>query len=177
MPKESAGILMYKIKENSSGRDKKEIQVFLVHPGGPFWKNKDLGAWSIPKGEIEEEDKKTDISGKERAIKEIYEETGVKIPEDSELFYIGKIKQKAGKIVHCWAVEDIGDFWIGFFKKQSFIEVPFPGYENSGKTLKVPEIDKAQYFGLEEAHQKINPAQRDFLYKIEEKIKNSDKDN
>jgi len=170
MVKESAGILMYKVIEKDDlNKPGGRLRVFLVHPGGHFWKNKDIGAWSIPKGEIEPDDIERGEEGiKQRAVKEIYEETGVKIPEDVESFYLGKIRQKAGKVVYCWAVHDKeGNLWPGFFMRQNFIEVPFPGYENSGKTLKVPEVDKAQYFSLEEAHEKINPAQRDFLYSLE----------
>lgn len=147
---------MYRIKEG-------KLEVFLVHNGGPYWKNKDLGAWSIPKGEV--------INGENefnRARKEINEETGIIVPKEKERYiYLGEIKQKAGKIVVSWALEDKENLWKGFFMKQSIIEIK----DNfTGKKIKIPEIDKAEFFKISQAKEKINPAQVELINKLIEKL-------
>lgn len=152
----SAGLLMYRKKND-------KIQVFLVHPGGPFWKNKDLGSWSIPKGEINNGNLSLD-NLLNTAKREVEEETGIEAPKNKEdYFYLGEIKQKSGKIVHAWAFK--GD-WHGLLMCQSFVEIEWP--YKSGKIIKVPEVDKAEFFYIEEAKKKINPAQREFFDRLQQ---------
>ena len=140
MPKHSAGVLLYR-KLNS------ELQVFLVHPGGPFWKNKDEGAWSVPKGEYEESEDPL-----EAAKREFYEETGQYI--DGRFMALAPVRLKSGKIIHAWAVEgDIDHYHI----KSNLFEMEWP--PKSGKTQAFAEVDRAGWFTVEEAKMKINAAQ------------------
>lgn len=146
--KTSAGILLFKKEKNS-------IYYFLVHPGGPFWKNKDLGAWSIPKGEI-----LTDENPLERALTEFEEETGKTI--DGKFIELSPIKQKGGKTVYAWALEsdlDTADLYSNTF--------PLEWPPKSGKIMEVPEVDQWQWFPSEEAQQRINTAQKDFITELE----------
>jgi predicted NUDIX family NTP pyrophosphohydrolase len=132
--------------------------VLLVHPGGPFWAKKDLGAWSIPKGEYEEgEDART------CALRELEEELGVDLGLDSKsLLDLGSIRQKGGKSVECWAAE--ADFDPSQLSSNTFrIEWP----PRSGVEREFPEVDRAGWFGLEEARRKIIPAQATFLDSLE----------
>ncbi len=147
--KESSGLMMYKIEGDV-------LKVFLVHPGGPFWKNKEDGAWSIPKGEIEDEENLL-----ETAKREFKEEVGFEAK--GEFISLGEIQQKAGKIVHAWAFE--GD-WPGLLMCQSYVEIEWP--LRSGKKLKIPEVDKARFFSVEEAMKKINQAQIELIERLEE---------
>jgi len=140
MPKQSAGILLYRKLNNV-------LQVFLVHPGGPFWKNKDDGAWSIPKGEYE-----SDEDPLEAAKREFYEETGRSI--EGEFIALKPIKQKSGKIVQAYLVE--GDIDAGNIKSNLF-EIEWP--PKSGKMHSFPEVDRAGWFTVDEAKVKINAAQ------------------
>lgn len=150
----SAGLLMYKLKNG-------EINVFLVHPGGPFWKNKDEGAWSIPKGELN--DNEDALSA---AMRETFEETGIKAPDEKEKYiYLGFTKTKSGKVIHAWAFE--GD-WNGELACTTYVERDDP---KRGK-LKFPEVDKAAFFPLAEAKKKIHPSQLVFLEQLEKKLKN-----
>ncbi|MGE5172453.1 MAG: NUDIX domain-containing protein [Betaproteobacteria bacterium] len=140
----SAGVLMYR-------KGKNEIEVFLVHPGGPFFMKKDAGAWSIPKGEIGEGE---DPLG--AAKREFEEETGCR-PEGSFL-PLKSVKQKSGKIVLSWAVE--GDCDADSITSNTFsLEWP----PKSGRTQEFPEVDRAAWFTIGEARQKINPAQAPLL--------------
>lgn len=151
----SAGLLMYRIKNS-------ELQVFLIHPGGPFWKNKDEGVWSIPKGELENNNMSLD-SLLNTAKREFKEETGINTPEEKERFiYLGEIKQKSGKIVHAWTFE--GN-WNGLLLCQSFVAIEWP--YKSGKMIKVPEVDNASFFSIEKAKKKINTAQIGFIDRLE----------
>lgn len=150
MRKISAGLLMYKFDKE------KRLRVFLVHPGGPFWKGKDVGAWSIPKGEIDEEDEKDLL---ETAKRELKEETGINAPNDREKYFnLGEIKQKSGKLVYAWAFE--GD-WHGLLMCQSFVEIEF-----NGKKMKFPEVDRADFFTVDKAKEKINPAQFELIERL-----------
>lgn len=137
MPKKSAGLLLYR-RTNESG-----IQVLLVHPGGPFWRNKDEGAWTIPKGEFDDEDPL------EAARREFKEETGF-APPDGQYIPLTPIKQKNGKIVHAWAVE--GDFDPARLNSNDF-ETEWP--PKSGRTQKFPEVDRAEWFAPDVARQKM----------------------
>jgi len=149
--KQSAGILVYKFID-------KTIFFFLVHPGGPFWKNKDLESWSIPKGEFNNEEDPL-----EAAKREFQEETGVEVKGDFiELEYV---KLKSGKIVHAWAVEfDLDESLI----KSNDFEIEWP--PKSGKFQSFPEIDRAEWFQTADALKKINPAQADFIIQMVSKI-------
>ena len=155
MQKTSAGILIYKHNDG-------KLKLFIVHPGGPFWKDKDEGAWSIPKGEVEQ--------GEENLLgvakRELKEETGISI--EGNFIDLGEVKQKSGKIVKAWAIE--GD-WSGLLMCQSFVEIEWP--YKSGKKIKIPEVDKAGFFSVEDAKRKINPAQREFIERLQEKLNKS----
>jgi predicted NUDIX family NTP pyrophosphohydrolase len=147
--KQSAGLLMYKYDE------KNELQFFIAHPGGPFWKNKNEGSWTIPKGEIlDKEDKLL------AAIREFYEETGIYAKEP--FINLGFIKQKAGKTVYAWAFE--GDF-LGILNCTSYCEIEFP--QKSGKIITIPEIDKGGFFNKNEIKVLINPAQYELIERLE----------
>lgn len=148
MPRMSAGILLYR-------RRGVGLEVFLVHPGGPFWKKKDVGAWSIPKGEY--------AAGEEpvaAALREFEEETGVRLDADG-LIDLGDVKQAGGKIVSAWAVE--GDCDAESIRSNSFtMEWP----PKSGKMQEYPEVDRAGWFGLNEATEKILAGQLPLLEKL-----------
>lgn len=154
MAKISAGLLMYRVRG-------KNLEFLLAHPGGPFWKHRDAGAWTIPKGEIQ--------PGEEplaAAKREFEEEIGLK-PEGTFL-ELKPVTQKGGKIVHAWAFE--GECDTTCIRSNSFrMEWP-PG---SGKFTTCPEIDRACFFGLAEAKQKINAAQIAFLEELERLLRNS----
>jgi predicted NUDIX family NTP pyrophosphohydrolase len=138
-----------------------ELQVLLVHPGGPFFRNKDSGAWTIPKGEVmEDEDLLT------RAHMEFAEEIGID-PAASDLIELGTVKQKGGKIVHAWAFE--GNLPADFVVASNTFAMEWP--PRSGRTQEFPEIDRAEFFAIEEAKQKINQAQIDFLDRLIEHLK------
>lgn len=140
---------MYKVSKDE------KLKVFIVHPGGPFWKDKDKGSWSIPKGEAEEGE--TDLLGVAR--REFKEETGIDAPTEIDGFVdLGEITQKSGKVVKAWAFE--GD-WSGLLICSSYAEV-----EWNGKKMKVPEIDKAGFFELEKVKEKINPAQFELVKRL-----------
>jgi predicted NUDIX family NTP pyrophosphohydrolase len=145
--KTSAGIVLYRRKDNF-------IEVFLVHPGGPFWKGKDKGAWSIPKGEFtREEDPLT------AAKREFQEETGQSVQGDFQ--ELKPIQQKGGKMVYAWAVEgdvDADNIVSNTFKQ----EWPY----KSGKWIIIPEVDKAGWFSVEEAREKMNAAQLAFVEEL-----------
>lgn len=136
----SAGILLYRRKD-------KHVEVFLIHPGGPFWKGKDKGAWSIPKGEFEEGEDPLMA-----AKREFEEETGQ--PIDGDFIELKPIQQKGGKMVYAWAVE--GNIDAEHIVSNTFQqEWPY----KSGKWMTFPEVDKAGWFGVEEAREKMNEAQ------------------
>jgi predicted NUDIX family NTP pyrophosphohydrolase len=132
------------------------LEVLLVHPGGPFFRNKDDGAWSIPKGETTEGE---DMIGRARI--EFEEELGIPAPpgQPSEL---GSIKQKGGKIVHAWAVE--GDLEENFQPVSNTFTTEWPLH--SGRMSEFPEIDRAEFFSLPMARRKINSAQVAFLDRL-----------
>jgi predicted NUDIX family NTP pyrophosphohydrolase len=149
MPRTSAGLLLY--RRTASG-----IEVFLVHPGGPFWAKKDAGAWSIPKGEY--------LPGEDplaAARREFAEETGIVL--DGEAVDLGSVKQAGGKIVRAWAIE--GDFDAGAIRSNTFaLEWP----PRSGRQQEFPEVDRAAWFDLETAQEKILKGQLDFIRRLGE---------
>lgn len=144
MAKQSSGILVYRV-------DNKQIQFFLVHPGGPFWRNKDEGAWSIPKGEyLDDED------ALKAAQREFEEETGQSVTGDFTA--LKPVKLKSGKIVKAWLVE-------GNVDAENIVSntCPVEWPPRSGKMIEIPEIDKAAWFDAETAKVKINQAQTAFI--------------
>jgi predicted NUDIX family NTP pyrophosphohydrolase len=141
--KTSAGILLYR-------RTGTSIEFFLVHPGGPFWKNKEEGAWSIPKGEFENEDPL------EAAKRELKEETGIIC--EGDFMALGSAILRSGKKIFAWALEK--DIDPGTIKSNLF-EMEWP--PRSGKKQSFPEVDRGGWFSAAEAKQKINSAQRVFI--------------
>ena len=156
MAKQSAGVLLFRKK-------REQLEVFLVHPGGPFWIKKDAGAWSIPKGEIETGEEALQV-----AKREFKEETGQEI--EGSFSELQPVKQKAGKIIKAWAVE--GDIDENTIVSNTF-EIEWP--PGSGKKKIFPEVDKAQWFSLTEASEKINPGQLPLIEELQQIIRNKKK--
>jgi predicted NUDIX family NTP pyrophosphohydrolase len=150
--KRSAGILLYRVRLGA-------LEVLLVHPGGPFWARRDAGAWSIPKGEYEDgEDPRA------CALREFEEETGTALTP-GELVDLGDVRQKGGKAVTAWAAE--GDLDADRIRSNTFaMEWP----PRSGRMAVFPEIDRAAWFGLEEARDKLVPAQAEFLDRLAKRL-------
>lgn len=141
MNRESAGLLLYKRTEDG-------LAVFLVHPGGPFWRNKDEGAWTIPKGLVElEEDRLA------AARREFAEETG--FAPEGDVLSLGAFLQPGGKVVYVWAVAGDAD---PAKLASNFFEMEWP--PRSGRRARFPEADRAGWFGLAEARAKILKGQR-----------------
>jgi predicted NUDIX family NTP pyrophosphohydrolase len=148
MAARSAGILLH--RQGAHG-----TEVLLVHPGGPFWVRKDLGAWSIPKGEVDEgEDPRA------CALREFAEETGTRLT--GPLAELGTVKLKSGKVVLAFALA--GDLDAAAVASNTF-ELEWP--PRSGRTQSFPEIDRAAWFGLEAARAKLNPAQAAFIDRLQ----------
>jgi predicted NUDIX family NTP pyrophosphohydrolase len=144
MPRTSAGLVMYRVREGA-------LEVLLVHPGGPFWAKKDAGAWTIPKGELDPGEDELAA-----ARREFREETGL---ESSGPFRpLGQVRQRSGKIVHAWAFEGDCDPSVC---RSNTMQLQWP--PGSGQWRTIPEVDKAEFFGLEEARRRINPAQAELL--------------
>ncbi|HEV2855848.1 MAG TPA: NUDIX domain-containing protein [Thermoanaerobaculia bacterium] len=144
MPKTSAGVIVYRIREGA-------LEVFLVHPGGPFWARKDLGSWSIPKGEFTAPEDPL-----EAALRELKEETGYEV--EGPFVPLAPRKQPGGKTVHAWAVE--GDLDPRQIRSNTFfLEWP----KGSGRRKEFPEVDRAEWFDLSEAKRRILPGQAGFL--------------
>jgi predicted NUDIX family NTP pyrophosphohydrolase len=147
MPKRSAGLLMFR-------RRGSHWQVFLVHPGGPFWKKKDAGAWSIPKGEYEEGEDPLAA-----AKREFQEETGIKA--DGDFMALGQTKQSGGKVISAWAFE--GDCSPAEVRSNMF-SMEWP--PKSGHEQAFPEVDRADWFNPNEARRRISKAQAVFLSRL-----------
>jgi predicted NUDIX family NTP pyrophosphohydrolase len=147
MPRASAGLLCYR-------RDADGVKVFLAHPGGPFWARKDEGAWSIPKGEIDD-----DEDPERAARREFEEETGC--PVTGPLVSLGSIRQGGGKWVHVWAFE--GDIDPASVRSNTFtLEWP----PRSGRVQAFPEVDRVDWFSIEKARRKILTGQRPLLDRL-----------
>nr|WP_067059119.1 NUDIX domain-containing protein [Mucilaginibacter sp. L294] len=148
MPKQSAGVVLYKLTDGL-------LHIFLVHPGGPFFRKKDDGAWSIPKGEF--------VDGEEPLVaaqREFEEEVGK--PINGNFIKLQPIKQKSGKVVHAWAVEgDIDHEQI----TSNLFEIEWP--PKSGKMASFPEVDRAGWFTADAARLKIIPGQAAFITELE----------
>lgn len=151
MPKVSAGLLMYRVREG-------ELEFLLAHPGGPFWKKRDAGAWTIPKGEIE--------PGEEplaAARREFREELGFE--PHGRFDELAPIRQRSGKVVHAWAFE--GDCDPTRIHSNSY-RMEWP--PKSGRFQSCPEVDRAAFFRLNEAKKKINAAQIPFLEELKRRL-------
>jgi predicted NUDIX family NTP pyrophosphohydrolase len=150
MPRKSAGILLYRIREE-------RLEVLLAHPGGPYFEDRDLGWWSIPKGEF------TDEEPLAAARREFLEETGFSVSGD--FIELTPIKQKGGKLVFAWAVK--GDLDPALIKSNYYV-LQFP--PKSGRFRKYPEIDRAQWFSVPEAQERILPSQFPLVQELAAKL-------
>jgi len=149
--KTSAGILLYRERGDAP-------ELLLVHPGGPFWAKKDLGAWSIPKGEYGDGEEPQAC-----ALRELEEELGVPpVLEPEALIDLGSVKQKGGKRVQAWAAE--ADFDPATLNSNTF-SMEWP--PRSGQQHEFPEVDRAEWFAPAEARRRINPAQAEFVERLE----------
>ena len=153
--KASAGLLLYR---RSSGT----LELFLAHPGGPFWHNRDAGAWTIPKGVAEPGE---DLLA--AACREFEEETGVR--PAGPYFPLGSIRQKAGKLVHGWAWE--GDADVSQVRSNT-MRTEWP--RGSGRLITFPEVDRCAWYDPASARQKINPAQAEFIDRLEAALSGPD---
>lgn len=149
--KQSAGILLYRLGNG-------ELEVFLAHPGGPYWVKKDAGAWTIPKGEIGDGEEPL-----EAAKREFAEEIGVRL--EGDFVELKPIRQKSGKMVHAWAVE--GDLDPAKLSSNPF-SMEWP--PKSGKQVEFPEVDRAGWFALDAARAKLLPAQLPLLDELAAKL-------
>lgn len=158
MPKRSAGILLFRRTGDGGGGG--QLEVLLVHPGGPFWARRDAGAWSIPKGEV-------DPGEDERAcaLRELEEETGGVFPDapPDALLPLGEVRQKSGKVVTAWALE--GDLDAAAIVSNTF-ELEWP--PRSGRLQTFPEVDRAGWFALDAAREKLLAAQTPFVDRLAE---------
>ena len=150
----SAGLLLYRSK---TGR----LEVFLAHPGGPFFAQKDAGHWTIPKGEVEPAE---DLL--ETALREVEEEVGIRADRRRHFISLGWIQQKGGKIVHAWGTESDHDDRQPV--RSNLFEMEWP--PNSGRRQQFPEVDQARFFTCEEARIKIKPTQVPFIDRLEESL-------
>ena len=147
MAKTSAGLLMFRRRGG-------EPEVLLVHPGGPFWAHKDDGAWSIPKGEVEAGE---DLLASAR--REFAEETGFRV--EGPFIPLAPLRQPSGKVVHAWAIEGDAD---PERLRSNVVSIEWP--PKSGRRREFPEVDRAGWFSLGQAAQKILPGQRGFLLEL-----------
>ena len=151
MSKQSAGILLYRLNN-------KEPEVLLVHPGGPFFRNKDKGWWTVPKGEL-----LPDEDTLQAALREFNEETGY-LPH-GDFKALKPVVQKGGKIVNCWAVS--GDLDANNITCSTF---PLEWSPKSGKIVDFPEVDQARWFSLTQAEEFINQQQCEFLKELKSRL-------
>jgi predicted NUDIX family NTP pyrophosphohydrolase len=149
MPKVSAGLLLYRRRGG-------EVEVLLVHPGGPYWARKDDGAWSVPKGEHGPDEEPLQV-----AFREFREELGVDPPADASPAFLGEVRQSGGKHVSAWAM--LGELDVGSVRSNTFtMEWP----PKSGALREFPEVDRAEWFGLEDARRKLVRGQVAFVDRL-----------
>jgi predicted NUDIX family NTP pyrophosphohydrolase len=152
MAKRSAGILLYRFRDGT-------LEVLLVHPGGPFWASKDLGAWSIPKGEVGDGEDPLAV-----AVRELEEETGHRLPA-ADLVALGEVRQRGGKTVAAWAAP--GDLDAAAITSNTFtLEWP----PRSGRRHEFPEVDRAGWFDLASARDKLLAAQAVLLDRLAARV-------
>jgi predicted NUDIX family NTP pyrophosphohydrolase len=149
MVTESAGLVLYRQRNG-------KLEVLLVHPGGPFWQKRDDGAWSIPKGEVADNE-----VGMDAALREFQEELGVAAP-DGDLTALGAVRQPGGKIVHAWAAR--GDLDVTR-SMSNMVVIEWP--PRSGRMQEFPEVDRAAWYDSETARRKLLPAQRAFIDRLD----------
>lgn len=147
----SAGVLLYRIRAGI-------VEVFLVHPGGPYWQRKDIGVWSIPKGELEESD-----DALTTAQREFHEETGSEVA--GEFVPLTPLKQPSGKLIHAWAVR--GEIDASSITSSTFLTEWPP---RSGRQQEFPEIDRGDWFTITAGKEKIVAGQRGFLDQLLEQL-------
>lgn len=152
MGKQSAGVVLYRLVGGVP-------QVLLVHPGGPFWRNKDDGAWSIPKGEHEADEEPLTV-----AQREFREELGAAAPQAPYLS-LGEVRQRGGKIVKAFAAE--GDFDPAALRSNTF-DLEWP--PRSGRIASFPEVDRAQWFTLPQARAKMLASQAEFIERLQKAL-------
>jgi predicted NUDIX family NTP pyrophosphohydrolase len=148
VPQRSAGILLFRLGQAGP-------EVLLVHPGGPLWARRDLGAWSIPKGLCEDGEEP-----QAAALRELEEELGAVVPVD-ELLELGSVRQRSGKVVTAWAAR--GDFDVAGLRSMEF-EMEWP--PRSGRRERFPEVDRAAWFAPDEARERLLPAQAAFVDRL-----------
>ena len=151
MPRTSAGLLMYRIKDGA-------LQVLLAHPGGPYFVNKDEAAWTIPKGEYGDDEEALDAGRREFS-----EETG--FVAEGDFVELGSVRQAGGKVVSAWAVEGDCDA-ARLVSNTCAIEWP----PRTGRKMEIPEVDRGAWFSLAEAREKMFEAQREFLGRLEKQL-------
>jgi predicted NUDIX family NTP pyrophosphohydrolase len=151
MPNRSAGLLMYR-------RSKDHLEVFLIHPGGPYWAKKDEGAWAIPKGEYDKDEEPLVA-----AQREFQEETG--FTAIGEFLELGSIKQMSGKIVTAWAFEGDCDP-ANLASNTCLVEWP----PHSGRSIEIPEVDKGRWFGMSEARDFMRKEQAQLLDRLWDRL-------
>ena len=156
MPARSAGLLMYRLPK---GRPEGRLEVFLIHPGGPYWAKKDKGAWAIPKGKYEQDEEPLVA-----AQREFTEETG--FIAAGEFLPLGSVQQRSGKNVTAWAFEGDGDP-ADLVSNTCWIEWP----PHSGRSLEIPEVDEGRWFGLAEARDYLRSDQEELLNRLAETLK------
>lgn len=151
--KRSAGLILYR-------RGERGVEVFLVHPGGPYYRGKDDGVWTIPKGEIEPGEEPLEVAKREFA-----EETGQSVEvcaRDGSLMSLGTVRLKSGKIVEAWAFE--GDWPEGAVLESNLFTLEWP--PRSGAEIQAPEVDRGEFFTPERARLKVNPAQAELIDRL-----------
>ncbi|WP_414633351.1 NUDIX domain-containing protein [Acidisarcina polymorpha] len=153
MSKRSAGLLMYRIRDG-------HLNVFLVHPGGPYWSKKSEGSWTIPKGEYDSSEEPL-----EAAIREFREETGFEVA--GPFLELGSVRQKSGKVIVAWAFEGDCDP-AGLVSNTCEIEWP----PHSGKRIEIPEIDRGEWFRLDRARESIRAEQIPLLETVKSLVPN-----
>lgn len=152
----SAGLLLYRY----AGADE-HLEVFLVHPGGPFFARKDAGSWGIPKGELDGAEDELAA-----ARREFHEETGFVVPPDAPLLSLHPVRLRSGKYVHAWAVHhDVDPAQL----LSNTCEISWP--PRSGRTMEIPEVDRGEWFDLPTAREKIAPAQLPLVEELAKQLR------
>ena len=154
-PKVSAGLILFR-------RNDRALEVFLAHPGGPFWKQRDDGAWTIPKGIVGPEEELLAA-----ACREFQEETGIE--PQAPYLALGSIRQKAGKVIHAWAWEGDAD---PAKARSNMTQSEWP--RGSGRFITYPEVDRCDWFDAETAKRKMNAAQAELVDRLEETLRKND---